>query len=365
MPKLLIHLDWIDGYATQAPVGVWDENGACYYPEERLELKARGTSAILPSHRTWEEHLEEVTWSTYTYAANWDVCESEHPLPVVYEALWNDFLASDPPTKPLSITIPLPPEHDVESSVPEPAPSNYFPAPAQRLVNAQSWWIASELVRRHPHLLIHEMHPGGGMYDVLCVLPPIAAGFGEDVLVMLNREGTLQVHYPPSARSGVSTRVVAGWPEVLWASNPHVHVKAIEEATGWGHPIKAPASGPRTIAYRFISALLNITVNDRHRWDARNEFIDTSGHVPTPFAGGIADASQILEDLRSSPELGLPGEPESHIWALLRGGSPVAFVSTEGRFYRGAERIELLPAYRDTGRSMTQLVTRLIGDLLP
>ncbi|WP_454116041.1 TY-Chap2 family putative peptide chaperone [Microbacterium aurum] len=44
--------------------------------------------------------------------------------------------------------------------------------PATRFVIAQSWWIASELVRRHPDLVIHESHPGGGMYDCLTGLDP-------------------------------------------------------------------------------------------------------------------------------------------------------------------------------------------------
>ncbi|MGD4206363.1 hypothetical protein QT666_22610, partial [Xanthomonas citri pv. citri] len=43
---------------------------------------------------------------------------------------------------------------------------------ANRFAIAQSWWLASELVRRHPELMIYEMHPGGGQYDVLCVATP-------------------------------------------------------------------------------------------------------------------------------------------------------------------------------------------------
>lgn len=38
---------------------------------------------------------------------------------------------------------------------------------AGRFRIAQSWWIASELARRNPHLFIHEWHPGAGGYDCL------------------------------------------------------------------------------------------------------------------------------------------------------------------------------------------------------
>ncbi|HEY3545171.1 MAG TPA: hypothetical protein VGK17_03665 [Propionicimonas sp.] len=38
-------------------------------------------------------------------------------------------------------------------------------APRARI--AQSWWIASELVRRNRALFVYGYHPGGGTYDCL------------------------------------------------------------------------------------------------------------------------------------------------------------------------------------------------------
>lgn len=39
-----------------------------------------------------------------------------------------------------------------------------------RMINVQSWWVASKLVRRHPQLGLIETHPGDGMYDCLSVV---------------------------------------------------------------------------------------------------------------------------------------------------------------------------------------------------
>ncbi|MBE8146482.1 hypothetical protein IOD13_09295 [Brevibacterium casei] len=41
-----------------------------------------------------------------------------------------------------------------------------------RLIYLQSWWVASEFLRRHPEFDLFETHPGGGQYDCLTILGP-------------------------------------------------------------------------------------------------------------------------------------------------------------------------------------------------
>lgn len=45
-----------------------------------------------------------------------------------------------------------------------------------RLVGAQSWFVASELLRRHPSMTLIETHPGGGQNDCLSVVAKGASG---------------------------------------------------------------------------------------------------------------------------------------------------------------------------------------------
>ena len=56
------------------------------------------------------------------------------------------------------------------------------------VIEAASWNLASTMSRRHPELVIRREHPGGGQYDVL------ALRSGRGCVLMLNREGTVQVH---------------------------------------------------------------------------------------------------------------------------------------------------------------------------
>lgn len=233
--------------------------------------------------------------------------------------------------------------------------------PARRFILAQSWWIASELVRRHPELMIFETHPGGGMYDVLQVGQIGKDTHLERAHAMLNRAGTVQVHF--GSQHGRQDQVIATWREVLAAPNPHQIVKQIEHAAGWGSPDRAPATEPRGIAYRVIAGLLRMMVDDRHPWDARNEFVDSSGDDGGP-RGYIERFAQLPVALRSATHLDVWGEPESHAWIILRAEEPVAAVTVEGQLYVERRREDLLSAYRVNGRRLNSTIVSLLGDIL-
>ncbi|MFN7149627.1 MAG: hypothetical protein ACK4V6_09100 [Microthrixaceae bacterium] len=60
------------------------------------------------------------------------------------------------------------------------------------VLEAASWRLGSEVVRRHPtRTRLFHGHPGGGQYDVLWVRSPSGS---EGVDVPMNRNGTIQVH---------------------------------------------------------------------------------------------------------------------------------------------------------------------------
>ncbi|MET3636269.1 hypothetical protein ABIC52_001048 [Curtobacterium oceanosedimentum] len=77
--------------------------------------------------------------------------------------------------------------------------------------------------------------------------------------------------------AGASNETVATWTDAVTANGPHDLVKLLEEASGHEMHGQAPPTTPRTLAYRFISGVLTALVNSRYEWDARNEFVDSSG----------------------------------------------------------------------------------------
>lgn len=226
-----------------------------------------------------------------------------------------------------------------------------------RFVNAESWWVASELVRRHPELIIYEMHPGGGQSDVLCVTTPdqlTAAVQRQLPQVWLNREGSIQLH------KGTESELVATWPDVLSSAHPHSLVKSIEVRAGWGIPHITPAATPRTLIYRLMASTLQVLVNDSHPWDIRCESIDSAGSFSTTngffeaFPGAAALARKV-------ERLGVYGEPESLFWALMRGKEPVALFSLDGDILTlDGTHLKAMDRYRDRDRNVRKVVAELL-----
>ena len=109
-------------------------------------------------------------------------------------------------------------------------------------------------------------------------------------------------------------------------------LKAIEQAAGLSSAAGRLPTTVRSVAYRFISTLLRLQLNDRHTWDVRNESPDSSDWDAQELRGFLPLFSRAVEAARSAPSNGLHHEPESHFWAVLRDGIPVGIVSIEGFF---------------------------------
>lgn len=210
--------------------------------------------------------------------------------------------------------------------------------PAMRFVIAQSWWIGSELCRRHSQLRLYEMHPGGGQYDVLRVFPLRSRRAPDDVVDM-NRAGRIHLHldaFQPVA-----------WAEVLAADSPHDIVKRVEVARGWGSVGGADESTPTSVTYRLIAALLRARVDDRATWDVRMELVDSSGSYSD--SNGFLDAFPLDGPslvASAGDRLSLTG-PKEHFWALLRDAEPLALFDDVGRVYaRDGSTLDVFAVYK-------------------
>lgn len=370
MTLYAVHHAWIDDHAVKAPVGIWGEGGVSFYPAETESYRKKGSQAETEaSQMVWAHWVEKRTEWGSTYGASWSAIESDAPMDKVLMDLRAEFLLESHPIKKIFL-----PDVEEEFATPEEASEalkedseDVGPGePAQRFVLAQSWWIAAELVRRHPELLVHEMHPGGGQYDVLAVFAPPHDAAG--ARVMLNRAGGMQVHTHDGHNGVPDISLIGTWADAFSARSPHAVIKQIEDVAQLNALTKAPSSTPRALAYRFIATLLTMAVNDRHHWDARNEFIDSSGDwwPGDPEINGFTDAfPEAQRDFAFTPEIGVWHEPESHFWAVLRDQIPVAVVSIEGRVYRQDRHFDLVDEYANHGRRMLSVVTSALGDLLP
>ena len=211
-----------------------------------------------------------------------------------------------------------------------------------RLVIEKSWWLVSELVRRHPALSLSESH-ANGIYDLLVLrsssTAPSKNGDSATVKIMVNRVGTIQLHieYIPS-----SSQVLASWPDVVAARDPHEVVKRIESAARLDGSRPAPPTSPRTLVFRVLSAILTRKLNDRGNWDAR--VVDESGGWVWTV-GTVEPNLNQLDDVPATSEFDRL-KREGHIWFLLRDDRVLAALSEEGfaYFFRGSS-IDLMALY--------------------
>lgn len=222
--------------------------------------------------------------------------------------------------------------------------------PARRFVLAQSWWIASEVVRRQPHLRIVETQPGGGQYDCLTVYDP---GRDNRPLLDLNRNGTMHAHV-----SGFDS---LEWSEAIAAANAHDVVRKLERATGFTATAKAPASGPAVLTYRVFARVLTSMVDDRHAWDARNGRIDSVGTQRAE----MESFPTVVEGLRDRRPSDLFGVSAYRYWILLRDTEPLAVLDTDGLVHMSDRTTELLPTSRASHRSLTVVIAQVLGSVLP
>ncbi|UJP10115.1 hypothetical protein L2X99_17490 [Microbacterium sp. KUDC0406] len=360
MTVILIHRVAMSEAAGLRPVGVWaidDDHERHHYPDGREKYESRGFKALF--HRP---DMPATQWALYKAdtSPNWEIHQAEASFDFGMELDLEQILAdAEVKAAAASAAKQAKARHQArEAATQEVVDAAGWGAP-QRVI-AHSWWVASELARRHPELLVYEEHPGGGMYDVLAVAP--VRHFAPNAPVglaaaMLNRVGTLQIH------AGGEATVVSDWATALTAPAPFDTVLRLEAAAGWSSPASTPSATRRSLAYRFLAASLNAFVNDRHDWDARCELLDSSDGIERN--GYLKDFPEALADLDLIPRIGIFGEPHSHFWALMRDGQAIAIVSIDGRIYpRTGASSDLLVEYEKHGRRIRRLATARLRDWL-
>jgi hypothetical protein len=231
---------------------------------------------------------------------------------------------------------------------------------------ALSWQIAADLVHQHPELVVHEMHPGGGQYDVLAVFSlPLA---NSSVTVMLNRAGTIQVHSNKATRAGSNAVVLGTWTDAALPGGARLITRKIEDTTAFTTSRETAPVPTHALAYRFIADVLAAAAHDAYDWDARNEFMDSSGdwYLGDPEVNGYIDGfPRVRRDFSKTPRIGLWHEPESHFWAILRDQVPIAIVSLEGQVYRADHTYDLAVEYASGPSGPGDVAGRVFRDYLP
>jgi hypothetical protein len=217
-----------------------------------------------------------------------------------------------------------------------------------RLRLAQSWWLASELARRHPELLLIETHPGGGQYDCLSL---VASG---KTLIDINREGRIHVH-DGSAEPIPLTGLFSD-------DDPHAVVKEVEQVARLAGPEPTPGSTPRVLSWRVAAQCLVCTLNAKQAFDVRNECEDGSYSVGP--RGSLERFPLALERAREHRPDDLLDEPLYRYWAVLRDSEAVAILDNDGYAYIADRAVHIPTAYQANNRNILTTTVGVLGSVL-
>lgn len=201
------------------------------------------------------------------------------------------------------------------------------------IVESASWRLASTIVRRHPTLKIIRMHPGGGLYDVLCVLDA-AAESTESITtkLMLNRTGTIQVHGRADGESPPS--VSREWADFLLHPRPLEFIEQLEHDAGLPSPVIQPLTKPCLI-YLTIATLASLgTIGEPFR--ISEGFIDSAGPAGSDVASWMEELRWLPGELRGSQPSDLFGIPEYRFWRIERPGFQLTFETSTASAWSAA-----------------------------
>jgi len=222
------------------------------------------------------------------------------------------------------------------------------------VLEAVSWRLASELVRRHPSAIrLIRGDPKGGMSDLLW----LSAKSGQGGDVRLNRMGAITVWERFDGRPADAWPETS-WDEYLWA-DPYDFLERLEAAAGLPAPSKVPAATPTTLTYRVLAAIASTAVKSVEPVDIQMGFMDTTDYGNGPNKA-LAVFTSISEELLAPGPDDFWGEAGYRFWILVRAGDPVlAFEQEQGRVFTRHHQgpFDLMHLYEESRRHL--LVTAL------
>ena len=228
---------------------------------------------------------------------------------------------------------------------------------ADRFVDAQLWWVASELCRRHSRLRLQEFeHDEIGTYVEVLSWPDSA-----ELRMRFSRVAGIQIHGHDEFRIAPA--------EVVAAANPHDIVKRLEVEHGIGGPGRFPPTTPQNIGLRAIAQVLAMMVNSRYSWTVRGERPgDPSVVHGVPWFGAAAAWPSIV-NLRenwgsAAAHDALYQSAPAHAWVLMRDLEPVAVFDRFGCVHTERGKVDLCRAYAETRSNLAVALARVLGRVL-
>jgi hypothetical protein len=235
-----------------------------------------------------------------------------------------------------------------------------------QLIETGSWTLSAQLARRHPHLRIYEMHPGGGLYDCLAYVDSTR----NSILGMYNRVGSFHPF------KNEAPKLDRSWsPNELLLQNYELPelVDRMELDMGLPHRTKAKETTGQVLVYRAIAAFLCHASFSRTGWSARSGFLDTSGYgggEQDQYFDAIPGAKRKYQERLGEfrREGRSPNEtfvhPAYEFWFLINEVGPQAAIHIGGHFWVEGADGSLTKIFSSSGRKLNYTMARAFGSVM-
>jgi hypothetical protein len=243
-------------------------------------------------------------------------------------------------------------------------------------MQALGWWIAAELVRRHPGDLIPYLTGGDFQNDCLAVsrFEPVTPDGPQRLIVMMNRQPSGHLTHV-SWFGDPANQERFNWLEVLLTTDRLTYVvEQLEREAGLPSPSQTPATTEASVGVRAISAFLNRTMLQRKSWVATCGVWE-GGQGDAGFNDDLFDAVPGMNAVNprlTQREFEIPRE-SCRFWFLrptIRSNAPPEFQPEAGPPTIGLdvlsgqcwvgdnpEPVDLMKRYNTLGRSIDALVS--------
>ena len=233
-----------------------------------------------------------------------------------------------------------------------PEPADHRPL-SRNLIEAMSWTLVSEFLRRYPRRFsVYETHPGGGMYDCLSIYD------GKTHFCDFNRNGSIHLWATPQG-SGLTDSITKPWELMVQQDVPRDLLNRICTGLQLKIPSKLPAADAPTILFRVVAAFMRMNAFDLHEWRLVNGVLDTSG-----YGGGNRSDFDAIPGLRE--RLRIAPAPPGHtdraysFWFLRRDERPLVGFEINGTAWGATgARLDFEKQYR-TSKSVAAVVSEIV-----
>lgn len=219
-----------------------------------------------------------------------------------------------------------------------------------------AWWVASELVRRHPtQLRVVEAHPAN--YDCISVITMKPSPTPDSFLVHLNLGGHITT-VESGALADLDRRF--NWYEVMKAHDRREYViKQIEGSVGLRRVNTTPRTSKRSIGPRCLARLAESFAGNSEGWTIRAGF-GFDSYWPELYR---ADLFGAFPDISVEALRGGDIPDASRFWFIIDPTDRVvAAIDTEAGLGWGYsdDRITLLDVYRSERRDLGRVLAHLM-----